>query len=42
MNVKDIVLNNVFLLLKIGGIFGSKRKKMVLDVLKVVGLEDKV
>lgn len=42
MNVKDTVLNNVLLPLKIGGISGSKRKKMALDALKAVGLEDKV
>ncbi|HHZ8667670.1 TPA: ABC transporter ATP-binding protein [Enterococcus faecalis] len=42
MNAKDTVLNNVLLLLKIGGISGSKRKKMALDALKAVGLEDKV
>ncbi|NSR13941.1 ABC transporter ATP-binding protein [Enterococcus faecalis] len=42
MNAKDIVLNNVLLPLKIGGISGSKRKKMALDALKAVGLEDKV
>ncbi|MEB7426178.1 ABC transporter ATP-binding protein [Enterococcus faecalis] len=42
MNAKDTVLNNVLLPLKIGGISGSKRKKMALDALKAVGLEDKV
>ena len=42
MNAKDKVLNNVLLPLKIGGISGSKRKKMALDALKAVGLEDKV
>ncbi|HCT6545778.1 TPA: ABC transporter ATP-binding protein [Enterococcus faecalis] len=42
MNAKDTVLNNVLLSLKIGGISGSKRKKMALDALKAVGLEDKV
>ena len=42
MNAKDTVLNNVLLPLKIGGIAGSKRKKMALDALKAVGLEDKV
>ena len=42
MNAKDTVLNNVLLPLKIGGISGSKRKKMALDELKAVGLEDKV
>ncbi|WPH51000.1 ABC transporter ATP-binding protein [Enterococcus faecalis] len=42
MNAKDTVLNNVLLPLKIGGISGSKRKKMALDALKSVGLEDKV
>ena len=42
MNAKDTVLNNVLLPLKIGGISGSKRKKMALDSLKAVGLEDKV
>lgn len=42
MNTKDTVLNNVLLPLKIGGISGSKRKKMALDALKAVGLEDKV
>ena len=42
MNDKDTVLNNVLLPLKIGGISGSKRKKMALDALKAVGLEDKV
>nr|NSO93069.1 ABC transporter ATP-binding protein [Enterococcus faecalis] len=42
MNAKDTVLNNVLLPLKIGGIPGSKRKKMALDALKAVGLEDKV
>ncbi len=42
MNAKDTVLNNVLLPLKIGGISGSKRKKMSLDALKAVGLEDKV
>lgn len=42
MNAKDTVLNNVLLPLKIGGISGSKRKKMTLDALKAVGLEDKV
>ena len=39
---KRQVLNNVLLPLKIGGISGSKRKKMALDALKAVGLEDKV
>ncbi len=34
MNAKDTVLNNVLLPLKIGGISGSKRKKMALDALK--------
>ncbi|MGC3322033.1 ABC transporter ATP-binding protein [Enterococcus faecalis] len=42
MNARDTVLNNVLLPLKIGGISGSKRKKMALDALKAVGLEDKV
>lgn len=42
MNAKATVLNNVLLPLKIGGISGSKRKKMALDALKAVGLEDKV
>lgn len=42
MNAKDTVLNNVLLPLKIGGISGSKRKKMALDALKAVGLEDKI
>lgn len=42
MNAKDTVLNNVLLPLKIGWISGSKRKKMALDALKAVGLEDKV
>ena len=42
MNATDTVLNNVLLPLKIGGISGSKRKKMALDALKAVGLEDKV
>ncbi|MCD5106374.1 ABC transporter ATP-binding protein [Enterococcus faecalis] len=42
MNAKDTVLNNVLLPLKIGGISGSKRKKMALDALKSVGLEDKI
>ncbi|MEO9387751.1 ABC transporter ATP-binding protein [Enterococcus faecalis] len=42
MNAKDTVLNNVLLPLKIGGISVSKRKKMALDALKAVGLEDKV
>lgn len=42
MNAKDTVLNNVLLPLKIGGISDSKRKKMALDALKAVGLEDKV
>ena len=42
MNAKDTVLNNVLLPLKIGGISGSKRKKMALDALKAVGFEDKV
>lgn len=42
MNAKDTVLNNALLPLKIGGISGSKRKKMALDALKAVGLEDKV
>ncbi|WP_368552382.1 ABC transporter ATP-binding protein [Enterococcus faecalis] len=42
MNAKDTVLNNVLLPLKIGGISGSKRKKMALEALKAVGLEDKV
>lgn len=42
MNAKDTVLNNVLLPLKIGEISGSKRKKMALDALKAVGLEDKV
>lgn len=42
MNANDTVLNNVLLPLKIGGISGSKRKKMALDALKAVGLEDKV
>lgn len=42
MNAKGTVLNNVLLPLKIGGISGSKRKKMALDALKAVGLEDKV
>ena len=42
MNAKDTVLNNVLLPLKIGGISGSKRKKIALDALKAVGLEDKV
>ena len=42
MNAKDTVLNNVLLPLKIGGISGSKRKKMALDALKAAGLEDKV
>ena len=42
MNAKDTVLINVLLPLKIGGISGSKRKKMALDALKAVGLEDKV
>ena len=42
MNAKDTVLNNVLLPLKIRGISGSKRKKMALDALKAVGLEDKV
>ncbi|NRC89889.1 ABC transporter ATP-binding protein [Enterococcus faecalis] len=42
MNAKDTVLKNVLLPLKIGGISGSKRKKMALDALKAVGLEDKV
>lgn len=42
MNAKDTVLNNVLLPLKIGGISGSKRKKLALDALKAVGLEDKV
>lgn len=42
MNAKDTVLNNILLPLKIGGISGSKRKKMALDALKAVGLEDKV
>ncbi|MET2000982.1 ABC transporter ATP-binding protein [Enterococcus faecalis] len=42
MNAKDTVLNNVLLPLKIGGISGSKRKKMALDALKAVSLEDKV
>ena len=42
MNAKDTVLNNVLLPLKIGGISGSKMKKMALDALKAVGLEDKV
>ena len=42
MNAKDTVLNNVLLPLKIGGISGSKRKKMALDALKADGLEDKV
>ena len=42
MNAKDTVLNNVLLPLKICGISGSKRKKMALDALKAVGLEDKV
>ena len=42
MNAKDTVLNNVLLPLKIGGISGSKRKKMASDALKAVGLEDKV
>ncbi|HHB0723640.1 TPA: ABC transporter ATP-binding protein [Enterococcus faecalis] len=42
MKAKDTVLNNVLLPLKIGGISGSKRKKMALDALKAVGLEDKV
>ena len=42
MNAKDTVLNNFLLPLKIGGISGSKRKKMALDALKAVGLEDKV
>ena len=42
MNAKDTVLHNVLLPLKIGGISGSKRKKMALDALKAVGLEDKV
>lgn len=42
INAKDTVLNNVLLPLKIGGISGSKRKKMALDALKAVGLEDKV
>ena len=42
MNAKDTVLNNVLLPLKIGWISDSKRKKMALDALKAVGLEDKV
>ncbi|MTD42120.1 ATP-binding cassette domain-containing protein [Erwinia sp. CPCC 100877] len=42
MNPKDSVLNNVMLPLKIGGISGAKRKKMALEALKAVELEEKI
>ncbi|MCA5013938.1 MULTISPECIES: ABC transporter ATP-binding protein [unclassified Enterococcus] len=42
MNPKDTVLNNVMLPLKIGGISSGKRKKMALEALKAVDLEDKI
>jgi putative ABC transport system ATP-binding protein len=42
MNPKDTVLNNVMLPLKIGGVSGAKRKKMALEALKAVELEEKI
>ena len=41
MNANDTVLENVMLPLKIAGIGRFKRKKMALEALKTVGLEDK-
>lgn len=42
MNAKDTVLNNVLLPLKLVGFPVARGKKMALDALKAVGLEDKV
>ena len=41
MNANDTVLENVMLPLKIGKVNRFKRKKLALEALKIVGLEDK-
>lgn len=41
LNPKDTVLDNVILPLKIAGITGKRRKKMALEALRSVELEDK-
>ncbi|MGM0110268.1 ABC transporter ATP-binding protein [Enterococcus sp. DIV0187] len=41
MNAKDTVLNNVMLPLKIAGVSGAKRKKLAMNALRAVELDDK-